>query len=355
MTKQLTNLPDAMPGHTPGQTSGRTGHTSRAIVLRSQGDVHAQVEQLLVSDLPRQGDTLVRIRYSSLNYKDGLAVTGKGKIVRGEYPFVPGIDFVGEVVESASDELAAGAWVIGTGSRIGESFWGGFSQYQWAKADWLVRVPDSLDPRRAMVAGTAGLTAMLSVRVLAQGGRRPADGPVLVTGATGGVGSLAVAFLSRRGYDVVASSGKADESAYLRKLGAAEVIPRSDLSRGALQPLDTSRWSGAIDSVGGTTLEAILSAVKTHGVVASCGLAGGAAFSTTVFPFILRGVSLVGIDSNTCPMAERLVAWTEIGELLDDGLAGEIGHVHALGDVVSLSEDITAGRIRGRAVIDVNA
>jgi acrylyl-CoA reductase (NADPH) len=196
---------------------------------------------------------------------------------------------------------------------------------------------------------------MLAVRVLANGGRSPADGPILVTGATGGVGSLAVAFLSRRGYDVVASTGKADEGGYLRGLGASEIVPRSDLSRGAAHPLDTSRWSGAVDSVGGSTLEAILSAVKTHGIVASCGLAGGAAFSTTVFPFILRGVSLVGIDSNTCPMSERLAAWTDIGELLDEELAGEISHDHPLGDVLSLSEDIIAGRIRGRAVIDVNA
>ena len=312
------------------------------------------IEYLSPSELPRQGDTLVRIHYSSLNYKDGLAVTGKGKIVRGEYPFVPGIDLVGEVVESTSGRYQPGDLVIGTGWGIGENHWGGYAQMQWLQADWLVALPPSLTKRKAMVAGTAGLTAMLSILELTSRGRGPADGPIVVTGATGGVGSLSVFFLSRIGFEVIASTGKSSEHEYLRALGASSVMHRDELSVGAARPLDTARWSGAIDSVGGTTLEALLSATERHGVVAACGLAGGAMFSTSVFPFILRGVSLVGIDSNTCTHKKRVEAWGRIAELLDDESADRISEVQSLDAIPIASEAITAGRVRGRIVIDVN-
>ena len=312
------------------------------------------IEYLALSDLPRQGDTLVKIHYSSLNYKDGLAVTGKGKIVRGEYPFVPGIDLVGEVLESTSGRYEPGDLVIGTGWGIGENHWGGYTQMQWLQADWLVALPRSLTPRKAMVAGTAGLTAMLSIMELTARGREPASGPIVVTGATGGVGSLSVFFLSRMGFEVIASTGKDSEHAYLRALGATSIINRDELSVGAARPLDTARWSGAIDSVGGTTLEALLSATERHGVVAACGLAGGAMFSTSVFPFILRGVSLVGIDSNTCPHQKRVEAWDRIAEHLDDKSADRISEVESLDALPRVCESITAGRVRGRVVIDVN-
>jgi acrylyl-CoA reductase (NADPH) len=313
------------------------------------------VKRLSRQDLPRQGDTLVRVRYSSLNYKDGLAVTGKGKVIRGRYPFVPGIDLVGDVVETDSRDLQPGASVVGTGWGLGETYWGGYSQMQWVDASWLVELPSSLSPLRAMVAGTAGLTAMLAVLELQSRDRTPNDGPIVVTGATGGVGSLSVLFLSRLGYEVIASTGKTSEHDYLRALGAATIVNRDELGAGASRPLDSAKWSGAVDSVGGTTLEALLSGMTRHGVIASCGLAGGANFSTTVFPFILRGVSLIGIDSNTCPNSKRVEAWEQISLLLDDAIAELVAIVEPLDRIPDICRQITSGRVTGRIVVDVNS
>ena len=310
-----------------------------------------RIANLSTSDLPVQGESLVRILYSSLNYKDGLAVSGKGKIVRGAFPFVPGIDLVGEVVQSTGSRFGPGTIVIGTGWGIGENHWGGYSSFQYLKDDWLVELPKSLDPFRAMVAGTAGLTAMLSVMEIEE--RAPDSGAVVVTGASGGVGSLSVAFLAKQGYEVVASTGKSDATGYLIELGAAEVIDRHDLSAGAARPLDSAEYVGAVDSVGGTTLEKILSVTGRHGVIALCGLAGGAAFSSTVFPFILRGVSLVGIDSNTCPASRRESAWDRIGDMLDSSLADRIARVEPLGELPRLADEIVSGRVTGRVVIDI--
>ncbi len=328
-----------------------------ALVLRNDGGHDrptAKIETLSISDLPDQGDTLVRIRFSSLNYKDGLAVTGKGKIVRADYPFVPGIDLVGEVVSSSTGSLAAGTSVIGTGWGIGENWWGGYGRYQLLDHKWLVELPPSMGPRTAMLAGTAGLTAMLSVMQIEELGPAPGDGRILVTGASGGVGSLSVFFLSRLGYEVVASTGKLDQHEYLKGLGAKEVVDRNVLSAGAARPLDSARWAGAVDSVGGTTLEAVLSQTGRHGVVASCGLAGGASLSTTVFPFILRGVTLAGIDSNTCPNPTRMVAWRRISEMLADEAAASMLRVVGLDQVTEMSEQITSGKVKGRIVVDVN-
>ncbi len=325
-----------------------------ALVLEDDPQSHDnpwRLKTLSRSDLPEQGGSLVRVLYSSLNYKDGLAVSGKGKIVRGSFPFVPGIDLVGEVVETTGDRFEPGSLVIGTGWGIGENHWGGYSGYQFLNDDWLVDLPNGLDPFQAMVAGTAGLTAMLSVMEIEA--RAPSAGAIAVTGATGGVGSLSVAFLSRLGYEVVASTGKSEATPYLADLGATEVIARQELSAGATRPLDSARFVGAVDSVGGTTLETLLSVTGRHGVIASCGLAGGASFSSTVFPFILRGVALVGIDSNTCPRKTRERAWRRIGEALDDALVDRIGRKEPLAEVPRLAGEIVSGRVMGRIVIDV--
>lgn len=328
--------------------------TFPALVLERDPQKHDdpwRINSLSTSDLPLQGETLVRVLYSSLNYKDGLALSGKGKIIRGAFPFVPGIDLVGEVVQSTGSKFKPGTLVIGTGWGIGENHWGGYSSFQYLNDDWLMELPASLDPFRAMVAGTAGLTAMLSVIEIEE--RAPDSGAIVVTGASGGVGSLSVAFLAKLGYEVVASTGKADATGYLIELGASEVIDRNELSAGAARPLDSAEYVGAVDSVGGTTLEKILSVTDRHGVVALCGLAGGAAFSSTVFPFILRGVSLVGIDSNTCPAPSRAVAWDRIGHMLDSVLVERIARVEPLGEVPRLADEIVSGRVRGRIVIDV--
>lgn len=326
-----------------------------ALVLDEAGDrLAAAVRSLTTSDLP-EGDVLVAVQYSSLNYKDGLAVTGKGKIIRGSYPFVPGIDLVGTVVASQSPQFAEGDVVVGTGWGLGELHWGGYSQQQRLRSDWLVPLPAGLSPKAAMVVGTAGLTAMLSVLALEAHGIGPDRGEVVVTGASGGVGSMAVALLGALGYTVVASTGSAAAHDYLRGLGAARVIDREELGRGPARPMDSARWAGAVDAVGGETLAAILSQLDRHGCVAACGLAGGASLQTTVFPFILRGVSLLGIDSNTCPNDLRRTAWERIAgtlsaETLDRMTAGVI----SLGEVPEASERILRGGVQGRLVVDVN-
>src|SRR5690606_38055092 len=256
----------------------------RALVLhREDGAVRPALEEVDESRLP-EGDVLIDVAYSSLNYKDGLAVTDRGKIVRADYPFVPGIDLAGTVAESASPDFRPGDGVILTGWGTGEDRWGGFAERARARAEHLVRLPDGMSPKEAMLVGTAGFTAMLSVMALEEMGVAPEAGDVVVTGASGGVGSTAVALLARAGYRVVASTGTASAHDYLEELGAAEVIGREVLGAGPRRPLDTGRWAGAVDAVGGDTLAAILSQTKRHGCVAACGLAGSHALNTTVFP-----------------------------------------------------------------------
>ena len=327
--------------------------TFQALVLdKTDGGVTADVRELDETQLP-EGDVLVQVACSSLNYKDGLAVTGKGKVVRGGYPFVPGIDLVGTVETSESEDYAPGDRVIVTGWGIGEDHWGGYAQKARVRAEWLVPLPEGMAPKEAMAMGTAGLTAMLSAMALEGADVRPGEGEVVVTGASGGVGSIAVALLSGLGYDVVASTGSEAAHDYLKKLGATRIIGRDELGEGPRRPLDTARWAGGVDTVGGATLAALLSQTARHGAVAACGLAGGSELNTTVFPFILRGVGLLGIDSNTCPSDVRREAWGRLARDLPEEALDAITQTVPLTDVPAMSERILKGDVRGRVVVAV--
>ncbi len=304
-------------------------------------------------DLPVQGDVLVRVLYSSLNYKDALAVTDRGKIIRGAFPFVPGIDLVGRVVESTHADHAPGDLVVATGWGLGENHWGGYCGLQWLQSDWLVALPERITPHTSMVIGTAGLTAMLAVMALEDAGLDPTSGEVVVTGATGGVGTFAVYLLSRHGFRVVASTGKSDAKDYLEALGAARTIDRDILGSGARRPLDSGAWAGAIDTVGGATLEAILSQLLRHGAVAACGLASGAELHTTVYPFILRGASLLGVDSNTCPVTRRRLAWSHLADAIDESFARRVAETITLDGIPDASASLLEGKVMGRIVVSV--
>jgi acrylyl-CoA reductase (NADPH) len=326
----------------------------RALVLENEGGkVHAGVKQLPISSLP-DGDVLISIAYSSLNYKDALAVTNRGKIVR-RFPMVPGIDFSGVVVESTSAGFKPGDEVVLTGWGVGEEHWGGLAQLARVKSDWLLPLPEGLTLKHAMAIGTAGLTAMFCVMALEEHGVWPDKGDVLVTGATGGVGSVAVMLLAALGYRVVASTGKEDAYEFLKSLGAQEIIDRRELAMHSDKPLESSRWAGAIDSVGGETLAAILRQLQRGGCVTAVGLAGGAELHTTVHPLILRGVSLIGIASVYMPVERRRAAWGRLARELPMDLLDQITQTAHLDDVLALSEQMISGKTRGRVVIDVNA
>jgi acrylyl-CoA reductase (NADPH) len=322
----------------------------RALLLdRQDGKFSAKIASLEESALP-EGEVTVAVAYSSLNYKDGLAIADKGKIVRA-FPMVPGVDWAGTVESSTSSSFKPGDRVILTGWGVGETYWGGMAEKARARAEWLVKLPAGTDEKWAMSMGTAGLTAMMSVHALEANGMRR-DREVLVTGAAGGVGSIAVALLAKLGHKVVASTGRRELDAYLKTLGAQTVIDRSELSKPG-RPLESERWGGAIDTVGSTTLAGVLAGMARRAAVAACGLAGGADLPTTVMPFILRGVRLIGIDSSQCPMPEREIAWRKLAALLPDGLPGEALAVCGLGDLRARAEDIVAGRIKGRTIVDV--
>lgn len=297
------------------------------------------------------GDVTIRVAYSSLNYKDGLAVTGKSKIVRGAFPFVPGIDLAGTVETSESPDFAPGDAIVLTGWGTGENHWGGFATHARASAAHLVRLPDGLSLFEAMALGTAGFTAMLAVLALDHAGYPDDAGDVLVTGASGGVGSVAVHLLAHAGHRVVASSGK--DPAYLKRLGAADVIGRDALGAGTHRPLEASRWGGAVDTVGGATLAAVLASMQTRTSVAACGNAQSPDLVTTVFPFILRGVNLLGIDSNTCPASLRQQAWQALAERVDRDLLASLATTIRLDDVPRWAETITQGQVQGRVVVRV--
>lgn len=330
-----------------------SNETFRALVVEeSAAGRSVELRDLSKDSLP-PGEVLVRVAYSTLNYKDGLAVTGKGKILRMN-PMAPGIDFAGTVVESASPAYRPGDQVILTGWGVGERYWGGFSQLNRLKAEWLVPLPPALSLQRAMAIGTAGLTAMLCVIALERHGLAPSNHEVVVTGAAGGVGSVAVALLAKAGYRVVASTGRPDEAAYLQSLGASDVIDRAAFSEPG-KPLEKERWAGAVDTVGGATLGAIFRSMAYNGVVAACGNAGGIEFTTSVFPFILRGVRLIGVESVLVPLAERTVAWERLARDLDPALLDQMTQVIPLAEVPTYSETITKGRVRGRIVVDVNS
>ena len=324
----------------------------KAIVINKDDEGYrAELDQLEESALPA-GDVRVRVHYSTLNYKDGLAITGKGPVVRS-FPMVPGIDFAGEVLESTSPELKVGDTVLLNGWGVGEGHWGGLAQQARVKANWLIPLPKGFTAKQALAIGTAGYTAMLCVMALQKHGVKPADGEVLVTGAAGGVGSFAIALLSKLGFTVVASSGRPQEAEYLRSLGAAEVIDRSSLSEPG-KPLARERWAAVVDSVGSHTLVNACAATKSEGAVAACGLAQGMDFPGTVAPFILRGVTLYGINSVTVPKAKRIAAYEQLSALVDLKTLEAISHEISLGEAIEYADALMKGNVRGRVIVDVN-
>jgi len=298
-----------------------------------------------------EGDVTVRVEWSDLNYKDGLAVTGKAPVVR-RFPMIAGIDFAGTVEQSSHPQWKPGDKVVCTGWGMGETHLGAYAEKARVKGDWLVRLPEGMSARDAMAIGTAGFTAMLAVLALEKQGITPAAGPIVVTGAAGGVGSVSTAVLSKLGYHVIASTGRASEADYLKSLGAAEVIDRAELSAAA-KPLAKERWAGGIDSVGSTTLANLLSMTKYGGAIAACGLAGGMDLPSSVAPFILRGVCLLGIDSVMCPMAPRKAAWQRLARDLDSRKLVEITHEIGLDEVIAAGGRILAGQVRGRIVVKI--
>jgi len=310
-----------------------------------------RIDTLTTDDLP-EADTTLQVLYSSINYKDALAVTGTAPIIRGEPPMAPGIDLVGRVERSDADRFEAGDLVIGTGWGLGENVWGGYTERARVDSEKLVPLPDGLSPKHAMAIGTAGFTAMLAVMGLEEHDATPDEGEILVTGASGGAGSMTVAILSALGFAVTASTGSEDAHAYLRELGASEIITRSELSGGPERPMESGRWAGAVDAVGGDTLATIIAQLHRHASVAAFGNAGGHELHTTVFPFILRGVNLLGIDSNTCPTPRRIVAWERLAELLaPDAIEAMIHSVVGLDGIDAAAQTIIDTGIRGRIVV----
>jgi acrylyl-CoA reductase (NADPH) len=298
-----------------------------------------------------EGDVTVRVEYSALNYKDGLAVTGKAPVVR-RFPMIAGIDLAGTVEQSSHPQWQPGDKVICTGWGMGETHLGAYAEKARVKGDWLVRLPEGMSTRDAMAIGTAGFTAMLSVLALEKHGLTPKHGPVVVTGAAGGVGSVATAVLSKLGYAVIASTGRISEAPYLKALGATEVIDRNELS-GPAKPLAKERWAGGVDSVGSTTLANLLSMTKYGGAIAACGLAAGMDLPSSVAPFILRGVCLLGIDSVMCPIKLRKTAWSRLASGLDQAKLAEITHEIGLDEVIGAGAKILAGQVRGRIVVKI--
>lgn len=322
------------------------------LIEKDEAGYRARNTRLDEAQLP-EGNVTVRVAYSTLNYKDGLAITGKSPVVR-QFPMVPGIDLAGTVEASSHLDYKVGDSVLLNGWGVGETHWGGLAQKARLNGDWLIPLPAAFSPRQAMAIGTAGYTAMLCLIALERHGLKPGQGDVLVTGANGGVGSFAIALLARLGYRVVAATGRTSEADYLKGLGAAEIIDRSELSEPG-RPLGKERWVAAIDSVGSHTLANVCAGLHADGAVAACGLAQGMDFPSTVAPFILRGVSLLGINSVTRPRAERIEAWNRLARDLDiaqlDAITREIG----LGEAIAVAGDLLAGKVRGRVVVNVDA
>ena len=319
-----------------------------------EGKTHAAVRQIDIDALP-EGDVLVAVDYSTLNYKDGLCIGPGGGLVR-TYPHVPGIDFAGTVEASQDPRYAPGDKVVLTGWRVGEVHWGGYAQKARVKADWLVPLPQSISTRDAMAVGTAGLTSMLAVMALQDHGLVPGAGPVLVTGAAGGVGSVAVALLAALGHEVAAVTGRPEQEDYLRSLGAAQIIPRESLTEVTRKPLEAETWAGCVDAVGGAMLGRVLKQMNYGSSVAAIGLAGGAAIEgALITPFILRGVNLLGIDSVMQPFENRKRAWARLAADLPMEKLHSMVQMATLGDLPGLGADILKGQVKGRVVVDVNA
>jgi acrylyl-CoA reductase (NADPH) len=325
----------------------------KALVVDNDGGaIAASVQDLDEASLP-PGNVTVAVEYSGLNYKDGLVATGGGGLVK-RYPHVPGVDFAGKVLASRDPAYQPGDQVVLTGWRVGEVQWGGLAQKASVSGDWLVPLPAGLTTRQAMAVGTAGLTAMLAITALEAHGLTPNSGEVLVTGAAGGVGSVATAILAKLGMQVVASTGRAETHDYLKGLGATSVVDRSPFSEPSKRPLETERWAGCIDSVGGNTLARVLAQTKYAGSVAAVGLAGGSKLEHTVIPFLLRGVNLLGIDSVMCPRSRRIEAWNRLRSDLPLDKLEALTVVARLDEVPKFATEILAGKVRGRIVVDVN-
>ena len=320
------------------------------LITKDETGYQAQVQQIDDAVLP-EGDVTIQVAWSTLNYKDGLAITGKSPVVR-RFPMVPGIDFAGTVIESSNAAWKVGDNVVLNGWGVGETHCGGLAEKARVKGEWLVPLPAAFSARQAMAIGTAGYTAMLCVLALEKHGIKPADGEILVTGANGGVGSVAIALLAKLGYKVVASTGRPAEAEHLKALGASEVIDRAELSAPG-KPIGKERWAGVVDTVGSHTLANACATTKYRGAVAACGLAGGMDFPATVAPFILRGVTLYGIDSVMAPLVVRLEAWSRLGRDLDisklDAFTREIG----LAEALVVAAELLEGKVRGRVVVDV--
>ncbi|NDD89231.1 MAG: oxidoreductase [Rhodobacteraceae bacterium] len=317
------------------------------------GKTSAAVEKISTDQLP-EGNVVVNVEYSTVNYKDGLCIGPGGGLVR-EYPHVPGIDFAGTIESSDDPRYSAGDSVVLTGWRVGEVHWGGYAQKARVNADWLVPLPSGLSSRQAMAVGTAGFTAMLAVTALEDHGLQPDQGPVLVTGAAGGVGSVATAILANLGYEVAAVTGRPETEEYLRALGATQIVPREEINETVKRPLERETWAGCVDAVGGDMLARVLGQMKYGGSVSAVGLAGGAGLPTTVIPFLLRGVNLLGIDSVMQPYDNRLRAWERIAKDLPMDKLEAMIHLATLSDLPALGTDILKGQVKGRVVVDVNA
>ncbi|WP_299505021.1 acryloyl-CoA reductase [uncultured Roseobacter sp.] len=317
------------------------------------GKTSAAVEEMTVARLPA-GDVTVAVEFSTVNYKDGLCIGPGGGLVRN-YPHVPGIDFAGTVEASDDDRYKPGDKVVLTGWRVGEMHWGGYAQKARVKADWLVPLPEGLDTRAAMAVGTAGFTAMLSVMALEDHGLKPGDGPVLVTGAAGGVGSVAVALLAALGHEVAGVTGRPETADYLNSLGASQIVAREEINETVKRPLEAETWAGCVDAVGGAMLARVLGQMKYGASVAAVGLAGGAGLPATVIPFLLRGVNLLGIDSVMQPYENRVRAWQRIASDLPMDKLEAMVMPATLDDLPKLGGDILKGQIKGRVVVDVNA
>ena len=317
------------------------------------GKTSAAVEKISTDQLP-EGNVVVNVEYSTVNYKDGLCIGPGGGLVR-EYPHVPGIDFAGTIESSDDPRYSAGDCVVLTGWRVGEVHWGGYAQKARVNADWLVPLPSGLSSRQAMAVGTAGFTAMLAVTALEDHGLQPDQGPVLVTGAAGGVGSVATAILANLGYEVAAVTGRPETEEYLRALGATQIVPREEINETVKRPLERETWAGCVDAVGGDMLARVLGQMKYGGSVSAVGLAGGAGLPATVIPFLLRGVNLLGIDSVMQPYDNRLRAWERIAKDLPMDKLQAMIHLATLSDLPALGKDILKGQVKGRVVVDVNA
>ncbi|MDG0990171.1 MAG: acryloyl-CoA reductase [Yoonia sp.] len=325
----------------------------KALVVEKneEGKTSAAVQDMSIDQLP-EGEVTVAVEYSTVNYKDGLCIGTGGGLVRN-YPHIPGIDFAGVVEKSSDDRYKAGDKVVLTGWRVGEAHWGGYSQKARVKADWLVPLPDGIDARQAMAVGTAGFTAMLAVMALEDHGIK--DGPVLVTGAAGGVGSVATAILANLGHEVAAVTGRLETSDYLKSLGAKQIVAREEINETTKRPLEAEAWGGCVDAVGGDMLARVLGQMKYGASVSAVGLAGGAGLPTTVIPFLLRGVNLLGIDSVMQPYDNRMRAWQRIAKDLPMEKLEAMVQPATLSDLPQLARDILKGQVKGRVVVDVNA